>query len=68
MSFAIRPLKKRISGGCQLCKSEAELVYWDSDLAGRLCQECEPFLRSAEAALVAADCWHPSDALIFHDP
>ncbi len=32
MSFAIRPLIKRTSGKCELCQSQVELVYLDSDL------------------------------------
>jgi hypothetical protein len=68
MSFAIRPLIKRISGECQLCRSQVELVYLDSILAGRVCQDCEPFLGAAEAALVAADFWHPYDSLVYQNP
>jgi hypothetical protein len=68
MSFAIRPLTKKNWGDCQLCKSRVELLFWDSDLGGRVCQDCEPFLGDAEIALVSADCWHPSDSLVFHNP
>jgi len=68
MSFAIRPLTKRTSGKCQLCQSQVELLYLDSDLGGRVCQDCEPFLGAAETALVAADCWHPSDSLVYGNP
>jgi hypothetical protein len=68
MSFAIRPLLKRKSGECRLCQSHAELHFWDSDLAGRVCEDCEPFLGAAEKALVAADFWHPSESLVFRNP
>jgi hypothetical protein len=68
MSFAIRPLIKRTSGRCQLCQSQVELVYLDSILAGRVCQDCEPFLGAAETVLVAAGFWHPPDSLVYRDP
>jgi hypothetical protein len=68
MSFAIRPLLKRTSGECRLCQSHAELHFWDSDLVGRVCEDCEPFLGTAEKALVAADFWHPSESLVFRNP
>ena len=68
MSFAIRSLVKTISGPCKLCKNPVELLFWDSDLAGRICEDCKPFLGAAEIALVDSDCWHPSDALVFRDP
>jgi hypothetical protein len=68
MSFAIRPLIKRRSGKCELCQSQVELVYLDSILAGRICQDCEPFLAAAESALVAADFWHPYDSLVSRNP
>jgi hypothetical protein len=68
MSFAIRPLIKRTSGNCQLCQSQAELVYLDSILGGRVCVDCEPFLGAAETALVDAEFWHPPDSLIHRNP
>lgn len=64
MSFAIKPLIKKISGKSQLCQSQPELVYLDSILAGCVCQDCEPFLAAAETALVAAEFWHPYDSLV----
>jgi len=27
-----------------------------------------PFLESAETALVAETCWHPTDSLVLHNP
>jgi hypothetical protein len=68
MSFAIRPLAKKTSGKCRLCQIPADLLYLDSDLGGHVCRDCEPFLGAAEVALVAADCWHPTEALVFRDP
>jgi hypothetical protein len=68
MSFAIRPLIKKISGKCQLCQSEVELVYLDSILVGRVCQDCEPFLGAAEIALLAAEFCHPPDKLVYRNP
>ena len=51
-------------GACGLCNTEGELPFWDSDLAGRICQECAPFVRAAEVLLVGAKCGHPADFLI----
>ena len=59
MSFAIKPLTKKTSGECRLCQGQVELRYLDLDLGGRICEDCQPFLESAETALVAANCWHP---------
>ena len=61
MSLAIRALPKAVLGVCALCKTEQELSAWDSNLGGRICRECEPFLDAAETALVAAKCGHPYD-------
>lgn len=68
MSFAIRPLTRKTSGKCRLCQSQADLSYLDLSLGGCVCDDCEPFLGAAEVALVAADYWHPSDALVFRNP
>jgi hypothetical protein len=37
-------------------------------LAGRICENCEPFLEAAEIGLVAAKFDHPSDTLVFLNP
>jgi hypothetical protein len=68
MSFAIKPLTKKTSGECRLCQGQVELRYLDLDLGGRICEDCQPFLESAETALVAANCWHPIDSLVLHNP
>ena len=68
MSLAIRPLLTKTRGECALCKSQRELSSWDSNLAGRICEDCKPFLEAAEVALVAAKCGHPSDQLVFRNP
>jgi hypothetical protein len=53
---------------CALCKTEQELSSWDSNLGGRICRDCEPFLEAAETALVAAKYGHPCDTLVLRDP
>jgi hypothetical protein len=68
MSFAIKPLTKKTSGENRLCQGQVELRYLDLDLGGCICEECQPFLESAETALVAANCWHPTDSLVLHNP
>jgi len=68
MSLSIRPLIKKALGRCALCKTQRELLFWDSNLGGRICKDCEPFLEAAEIALVAAKCGHPSDTLVFRNP
>jgi hypothetical protein len=54
MSLSIRRLVKKASGHCALCHSQGELSSWDSNLGGRICGDCEPFLEAAERSLVAA--------------
>jgi len=68
MSLAIRALPKAVLGVCALCKTEQELSSWDSNLGGRICPECEPFLEAAETALVAAKCGHPDDSIVLRNP
>ena len=51
MSLAIRALPMAVRGVCALCKTEQDLSSWDSNLGGRVCPECEPFLDAAENAL-----------------
>ena len=68
MSVSIRALSKTAVGECSLCTTQGELPFWDSDLAGRICQGCEPFLGAAEIALIAAKFGHPSDFLVFRNP
>ena len=68
MSLAIRPLPKRVLGECALCNTQRELSSWDSNLGGRICEDCEPFLEAAEVALVAAKCGHAADTLVFRNP
>jgi hypothetical protein len=68
MSLAIRPLAIAVLGECKLCATQRELSSWDSNLGGRICLECEPFLESAEIVLVANGCAHPDDTLIFRNP
>ena len=54
MSVSIRVLLKKSAGKCGLCTAYRELAFWDADLAGRICEDCEPVLEGAEIALVAA--------------
>ena len=68
MSLAIRTLPMAVWGMCALCKTEQELSSWDSNLGGRICRDCEPFLEAAETALVAAKYGHPCDTLVLRDP
>ena len=68
MSVSIRALPRKRAGKCGVCTAYRELAFWDADLAGRICQDCEPVLEGAEIALVAAKCGHPSEALVFHNP
>jgi len=68
MSVSIRVLPRKRAGKCGLCTAYRELAFWDADLAGRICQDCEPVLEGAEIALVAAKCGHPSETLVFHNP
>ena len=68
VSVSIRALPKKAIGECRLCTTQGELLFWDADLSGRICQECEPFLEGAETALVAAKCGHPTDFLVFRNP
>ena len=68
MSFAIRPLTNKTPGECRLCQCQVDLRYLDLDLGGRICEDCKPLLEAAEIALVAANCWHPTDSLAFHNP
>jgi hypothetical protein len=68
MSLAIRPLRKAALGRCSLCDADAELWAWDSNLGGRICRECEPYLDAAEGALVAAKLGHPQDTLVLRNP
>lgn len=68
MRLAIRPLPMTVPGVCALCKTQQELSSWDSNLGGRVCRDCEPFLEAAETALVAAKCGHPDDTLVLRDP
>ena len=68
MSLSIRPLVKKALGECGLCNTQRELSSWDSNLASRICEDCEPFLEAAEIALMAAKCGHPSDMLVFRNP
>jgi hypothetical protein len=68
MSLSIRPLLKKALGECAFCKTQQELSSWDSNLAGRICENCEPFLEAAEIGLVAAKFGHPSDTLVFLNP
>jgi hypothetical protein len=68
MSLSIRPLIKKIVANCASCNTQRELAFWDSNSAGRICVECEPFLEAAEIALMVAKCGHPGDALVFRNP
>ena len=68
MRLAIRPLPIAVSGECKLCATQQKLSAWDSNLGGRICQECEPFLEAAEGVLVSNGCAHPSDNLVFRNP
>ena len=53
--------QKQPSAKCSLCTTEGELPFWDSDLAGRMCQSCERFL-------IVAKFGHRSDFLVFRSP
>jgi hypothetical protein len=68
MRLAIRALPMTVLGECALCKTQQELSSWDSNLGGRICRDCEPFLEAAETALVAAKYGHPDDTLVIRDP
>jgi hypothetical protein len=68
MSLSIRPLVKKALAECALCKTQRDLAFWDSNLGGRVCEECAPLLEAAEIALVVAKCSHPGDTLIFRNP
>jgi hypothetical protein len=68
MSLAIRLLPKKAIGRCVLCNTHGEIWSWDSNLGGRICQDCERFLDAAEVALLAAKCGHPYDALVYRNP
>jgi len=68
MSLSIRPLFEKVVAECALCNTQRELAFWDSNLGGRICEECEPFLEAAEIALVVAKCSHPADTLVFRNP
>jgi hypothetical protein len=68
MSLSIRPLPKPALGECALCKIRGELTLWDSNLGGRICQDCEPFLDAAEKILVALKCGHPDEFLVRRNP
>jgi len=68
MSVSIRLLPKQTAGECRLCNTRQELQFWDADLAGPICQDCEPFLGAAEVALIASKFGHPSDFLVFRNP
>jgi hypothetical protein len=54
VNLSIRPLLKKAFGKCALCNTRRELSSWDSNLDGRICQDCEQFPEGAEIALVAA--------------
>jgi len=68
MSFAIKPLTRKTTGECRSCQCQVDLRYLDLDLGGRVCEDCQPFSEIAETALVAANCWHPTDSLVFLNP
>jgi hypothetical protein len=68
MSLSVRPLIRKIVAECALCNIHRELAFWDSNLGGRICEDCEPFLDTAEIALVVARCGHPGDTLVFRNP
>jgi hypothetical protein len=68
MSLAIRRLPKEANGQCALCETQGELLFWDSNLGGRVCSNCVPFLEVAEIELVAAKCGHPDDMLVYRNP
>jgi hypothetical protein len=68
MSVSIRALPKTPVGECRLCTTQGELPFWDSDLAGRICEGCEPLLRAAEMALITQKFGHLSDFLVFRHP
>lgn len=68
MSLSIRSLVRKTVANCALCNTLRELAFWDSNLGGRICEECEPFLETAETALMVAKCGHPGDTLVFRNP
>jgi hypothetical protein len=68
MNLTIRPFPKRVLCECVLCDAQRELSCWDSNLGGRICEDCEPFLEAAKVALGAAKCAHPADTLVFRNP
>jgi hypothetical protein len=68
MSISIKSLPKAAFGKCRLCTSHITLLFWDTDLGGRICQDCEPHLTSAEETLTALKCSHPNELLVFRNP
>jgi hypothetical protein len=54
MNLSIRALIKKAFGKCALCNTRRELSSWDSNLDGRICQDCEQFPEGAETALLTA--------------
>jgi hypothetical protein len=68
ITVSIRALPKKGLGKCSLCEAQQQLSFWDADLAGRICEDCRPFLEAAEIALKAAKRGHPNCFLVFHDP
>jgi hypothetical protein len=54
MNLSIIPLLKKALGECALCNTRRELSSWDSNLRGRIYQDCEQFPEGAKIALVAA--------------
>ena len=68
LSLSIRPLPKKALGECAVCNAQRGPSFWDSNLGGRICEDCEPVLRAAEIALVAAKCGHPAETLVFRNP
>jgi hypothetical protein len=54
MNLSIRPLLKQAFGKCALVNTRRDVSSWDSNLDGRIRQDCEQFPEGAEIALVAA--------------
>jgi hypothetical protein len=57
-----------ISGSCKVCGELQLLAYWDSDVDGRVCEECSGFLEQAEKVLLENELGFPPDTLVVQNP
>ena len=57
-----------VNGSCKVCGELQMLVYWDSDLGGRACEECSGFLEEAEKVLLENELGFPPETLVVQNP